>query len=301
MPRQMLYSNDMNSITEKHLTGNSEWEKKDVLVPVSFIEMNVTYFYNKDKNFVIIASPLAVNEGAGDAVEPSYEATIRSIENQVGNGHFGIGCSLLGKGTGERHYIALFKEKGAHGKISMFDSKISAPNQFFNSSESPSFFEKARGFIKAPFKALGLWAFGIGKEIKSSFLGKDVIVHRLATQPFFDGVSCGFHASGAVLMMADLIGKGVTTTEEITSSITSDKCLDLKSETLLKGENEIIPVMNSSLGSLISSKGHNSGKSCGQDDEKKNEIKATDSDVLTGQGKTFSEVNETSSHEPKFF
>lgn len=296
MPRQMLYSDQMNSITEKHIAGNIEWKKKEVSVSVSFLEMNVTYFYNKNKNFVIIPSPLAVKEGTGDAVEPSYEKTILAIEKQVGNENFGIGCSLLGKGTGERHYTALFKEKGNNGKITMFDSKISAPNQFFNSSDSPGFFEKAWGFIKAPFKAFGLWAFGIGKEIQSSFLGKDVTVHRLATQPFFDGVSCGLHSSGAVLNMVDLIEKGVTTTEEITSSITSNKHLDLKSESVLTSENEFIPAMNNSLGSLLSSNGHNSNKSDQHDDEEE------ENEVLPKQGNThLSEIDETSSYGSKPF
>lgn len=306
MPRKMLYSNEMDSITEKHLAGNIEWEKKEVSVPVSFLEMNITYFYNKNKNFVIIPSPLAVKEGTGDAVEPSYEKTIIAIENQVGNRDFGIGCSLLGKGTGERHYTALFKEQGANGKITMFDSKISAPNQFFNSSESPGFFEKAWGFIKAPFKAFGLWAFGIGKEIQSSFLGKDVTVHRLATQPFFDGVSCGLHSSGAVLNMIDVIDdpmnqKGVTT-EKITSSITSDKGLDLKSESVLDSKDEVIPAMNRSLGSLLSSNGHNSDKSHQHDDEEDNEMAITENEVLSEQGNThLSEIDETLSHGSKPF
>jgi hypothetical protein len=249
MPRKMLDSNEMNSIIEKHLFGNKEWEKKDVPVPVSdALTMNVTYFYNKNKNFVIIPSPIAVKEGAGDAVEPSYHATVCAIKEQMKEEekNFGIGCSLLGKGTGERHYTALFKEKGANGKMTMFDSKISAPTQFFNSSESPGFFEKSWGFIKAPFKTFGLWAFGAGKEVKYSFLGNNVTIHRLATQPFFDGVSCGFHSSGAVLKILDLIEKD-SGTAKITSSITSDKQLDLKAEKILNKT----PEMNSSLSSLI--------------------------------------------------
>ncbi|MDR3504384.1 MAG: hypothetical protein P4L79_17590 [Legionella sp.] len=260
MPRKMLYSNEMNSIIEKHLTGNTEWEKKEASVHISFMKMNVTYFYNKNKNFVVIPSPLAVKKGSGDAEEPSYQSAVAAITNQIGNGKFGIGCSLLGKGTGERHYAALFKEKGDEGKVTVFDSKISSPNQFFNSSESPDFFEKIGGFIQAPFKAFGLWAFEIGKEIKSSFLGKDVTVHRLASQPFFDGVSCGFHSSGAVLNMIDLIGKKEVTTEEIILSITTHKDLDSKAEHILNGKkDEAIPGMNPILSSLVSKERDESG------------------------------------------
>lgn len=253
MSRMMLDSNEMNSIIKNHLTGSGEWEKKEASIQVSFMKMNVTYFYNKNRNFVIIPSPLAVKQGSGDAEEPSYQSTVEAIRNQIDNENFGIGCSLLGKGTGERHYTTLFKEKGEHGRITVFDSKISSPNQFFNSSESPNFFEKVWGFIKAPFKAFGLWAFGIGKEVQSSFLGKDVTVHRLGTQPFFDGVSCGLHSSGAVLNMIDLIDKKEVTADEIILSITNQKNLDSKAERILNGKkDEAIPSMNPVLCSIVS-------------------------------------------------
>jgi hypothetical protein len=310
MPRKMLCSTEMSPITEKHLSGKQEWEKKEVSVPISFIEtidINVTYFYNKNKNFVIIPTPLAVKEGRGEAAEPSYEKTIQAIEKQVGNENFGLGCALLGKGTGERHYTALFKEEGANGKIAVFDSKISDPNQFFNSSDSPGFFEKVWGVIKAPFKAFGLWAFGIGNETQSSFLGKDVTVHRLATQPFFDGVSCGLHSAGAILNMIDVIdapmsNKGITI-EEITSSITSDKHLDLKAESALNSKNEVIPAMNGSLGSLLLSNEYNSDKSHQYDYKEKNEVKprrnSAEPQFIQGQGNTdLPESNDTLQQRP---
>ncbi len=193
----MLDSSEMNDIVERHLNKNLEWEKKTVSVPVSgILEMEVTYFYNKSKNFAIIPSPLAVKEATGDAVEPSYEPTIAAIADEVGNNNFGIGCSLLGKGTGERHYTALYKEQGNEGKIIVFDSKISDPDKFFNSSDAPGFLEKAWGVISAPFKAFGLWAFNIGKDTQATFMNHPITVERLATQPFFDGVSCGYHSSG---------------------------------------------------------------------------------------------------------
>ncbi|MFJ1269257.1 hypothetical protein ACD661_11885 [Legionella lytica] len=240
MPRKMLYSNEMDLIINRHLSGNSEWEKNEVLVPVSFLELKVTYFYNKNKNFIIISSPLAVKPGRGDAEEPSYQATIEAIKNQLGKENFGIGCSLLGK----NHYIALFKEAGEEGKIAIFDSKISSPHQFFKSPEAPGFFEKVWGLVKAPFNAFGLWAFAIGKEIHCSFLDKDVTLYRLGTQPFFDGVSCGFHSSGAILNIIDLMHTSEVTTEEVVLSITNHKHLDLQAECILNTKDEAIPAIN---------------------------------------------------------
>lgn len=253
----MLYSNEMDLIIGTHLTGNTEWEKREVPVHISFIEMNVIYFYNKNKNFIIIPSPLAVKQGSGDAAEPSYQTTVDAIKNQIGIRNFGIGCSLLGKGAGERHYTALFKEIGDEGKVTVFDSKISSPKQFFNSSDAPGFFEKIWGLFNAPFKAFGLWAFEIGKEIQSSFLGNDVAVYRLATQPIFDGVSCGFHSAGAVLNMIDLIDANNVTPKEIIHSITNDKNLDTQAETILNAKKEeVIPGVNPILGSLVSKEGN---------------------------------------------
>jgi hypothetical protein len=67
MSRDMLFSNEMDSIVELYLAGNSEWVKKEVSVPIPNLPdgMVVNYFYNQAKNYTIIPSPLAVTEGGG--------------------------------------------------------------------------------------------------------------------------------------------------------------------------------------------------------------------------------------------
>ncbi len=291
----MLCSNEMDLIVTQYLNGNTEWEPREVSVLVSGITINIIYFYNISKNFVVIPSPLAVKEvTAGDAAEPSYESTIHAIMSDlIPNNSFGIGCSLLGKGGGERHYIALYKERGVGGQITVFDSKISSANRFFSSSESPTIFEKAWAFFTAPFKAFVLWAFDIGKQEKTFFLDENVTLHRLATQPFFDGVSCGFHSSGAVLKMIDSINDGKETTEDVTCAITNDKTLDLKAENSLNNKSEIIPGMSTALHSLILDGGRTLDNS-----DKALESLATECDVLNKDQKVvFSDVNGSDSDE----
>ncbi|WP_133133961.1 hypothetical protein [Legionella parisiensis] len=224
----------------QYLAGKPEWEKREVGVIIPNLEdpegINVTYFYNQEKNSVVIPSPLAVKNGEGLAAEPSYQATITAIEKHLGTNHFNICSSLLGKGSGERHYVAVYHAQNEDKEMSVFDSKISEPEQFFNSSNAPSIWEMAWGYLTAPFKAFGLWAFNIGKQINVSFLDQQITIHRLETQPIFDGVSCGYHSTGALLAMIDQIDKGECGTERITAAIMGNDHLDQSAETLLSSK-----------------------------------------------------------------
>lgn len=249
----MLSSLEMNTIVGKYLTGKDEWVRNEVQVQIPVLPdgINVVYFYNRRKNFVIIPSPLAVADGQGDAIEPAYQSTVDAIAAQIGSKEFGIGCSLLGKGTGERHFTALHRESGKNGKMDIFDSKISAPSQFLSSSNAPNLLEKAWGYFTAPFRTFALWAFGIGKHIEASFLAQEVTIHRLETQPFFDGVSCGLHSTGAVLEVADLICYDFVRTDEIIASVTQKNNLDLRAEEILNNTNPSVPSVSPSLSKLV--------------------------------------------------
>ena len=224
MPRAMLYSNEMDLIVTNHFKKNDNWAKQEVSVAIPGLPegINVVYFYNKQNNAVVIPSPLAVMDGDGDAVEPSYQATIDAISKVIGD-PFSLATSLVGKGSGERHYTALYRS--LDGEISIFDSKISEPERFLNSSNAPNFFEIIWGGLTALFQSFGLWAFGIGKQVNATFLNQDVVIHRLGTQPLFDGVSCGLYSAGAVLVMADLIDNNQLSTEDITLAITTSEDL----------------------------------------------------------------------------
>lgn len=250
MPRAMLDSYDMDLIVIRHFKKNGNWEKREVSVDIAGLPegMNVVYFYNQQKNAVIVPSPLAVIEGDGDAIEPSYQATIQAISKVIGD-NFTLGTSLLGKGAGERHYTAMYR--ALDGKISMFDSKISEPERFLNSSNAPNFFEIIWGGLSALFQSFGLWAFGIGKQVHATFLNQDMLIHRLETQPLFDGVSCGLYSAGAVMVMADLIDNNQSGTEDITLAITGSEYLDIRAETILNDSD--IPSVSSALGSMAKS------------------------------------------------
>lgn len=137
--------------------------------------------------------------------------------------------------------------------MSIFDSKISAPNQFLHSANAPDLLEKAWGYLTAPFKTFALWAFGIGKQVETSFLGQDVTIHRLETQAMFDGVSCGLHSTGAILEMADLISNNFVSMGDIVSSITSKNKLDLRAERILEKPHVQTPLISPSL-SIMSKK-----------------------------------------------
>ncbi|MCE0721699.1 MULTISPECIES: hypothetical protein [Legionella] len=243
MPRHMLFSDEMDFIVTQYLGEKPEWEKREVNVLIPNLDdpdgMNVTYFYNEEKNSVVIPSPLAVKDGEGLGAEPSYQATIAAISEQLGTDRFNICSSLLGKGSGERHYVALYHPKNENGEMSIFDSKISEPERFFNSSDAPSLLEMAWGYLTAPFKAFGLWAFNIGKQINATFLDQQVTIYRLETQPILDAVSCGYHSTGALLVMIDHIDKGECSTEQISSAIIGTSHHDRSAETLLSSGDEI--------------------------------------------------------------
>ena len=87
--------------------------------------------------------------------------------------------------------------------------------------------------MTALFKTFGLWAFGIGRQVNATFSDQPVTIHRLGTQPLFDGVSCGLHSAGAALVIADLIDEGKLSTEQITLAVTSSKNLDVRAEIIL--------------------------------------------------------------------
>lgn len=253
MPRHMLYSNEMDSIVTKHLNKNSDWVQMETLVAMPPLPegINVIYFYNESNNAVVIPSPLATKASPGDAAEPTYEATINAISAALGNNKFIISTSLVGQGTGERHYVALYRSP--EGEICIFDSKISNPEQFLHSSETPGFFAIIWDALTALFNAFGLWAFGTGKHVHATFLNQDVSIHRLGTQPLFDGVSCGLHSTGAVLVMADLIYNDITSSKEISAAIINSEGLDTRAENILNDKH--IPFVPSALGSISKSKG----------------------------------------------
>lgn len=240
MPRHMLFSDEMDFIVTQYLEGKAEWKRQEVGVIIPTLEdpdgMNVTYFYNREKNSVVIPSPLAVKDGEGLGAEPSYQATVAAIARQLGTDRFNICSSLLGKGSGERHYVALYHAQNENEEMSIFDSKISEPKRFFNSSNAPSIWEMAWGYFTAPFKAFGLWAFNIGKQINATFLDQQVAIYRLETQPILDGVSCGYHSTGALLAMIDQIDKGECSTKHITSAIMGNEHHDQLAETLLNSK-----------------------------------------------------------------
>ncbi len=223
MPRHMLYSGEMDSIISKHFKHKSGWIKDTVPFGPVELGLTVTYFFNQAKNAVVITSPLAVKKNVhnGDAIEPTYQEIITRISHKKGCNTFSVSATFLGKGSSERHYVAFYQHNG--NKIYIFDSKISDPHRFLNSSNQPTFLEKIWGILISPFKSIAL-LLGFGKIVNANFMGYPVQIHRLGTQPIFDGVSCGYHSAGAVLAMADTIDNNETINPDmlITSVLSRD-------------------------------------------------------------------------------
>jgi hypothetical protein len=228
MPRAMLYSNEMADIAKKHFNSEKKWQEKSITVEVSGIPIEVLYYYNADKNAVVIPAPLAVKKMlSSDFFEPDFEDVIQRIEKDLDNKNFMISGSLIGKGAGECHYVAFHKDNT--GKMALFDSKFSDPDRFLSSSDQPTFWEKLIGYLQAPFRFLAFY-FGFRHETEAKFLGQEVKVFRLGTQSVLDGVSCGYHSIGAVLTMSEEINRGNSSLQAIEQKIKGEKALDFKAE-----------------------------------------------------------------------
>lgn len=203
----MLYANQMEEIVANYLTGKSSWQEKKIAIFLDSgneIPLELSYFFNKEKNTVVIPAPLAVQRlSTMESFEPSYKEVIDSVIKNLNYSGFSIIASLLGKGTGERHYGAIFQDE--KGEMVFFDSKLSNSEQFFSSAEQPTRMEKGWGYLTTPFKTLVQYIGHYSNNILGQFLDHEIEIYQLGTQSIFDGVSCGYHSTGAVIAMIDKI------------------------------------------------------------------------------------------------
>jgi len=249
----MLYSGEMNILVNKHFANQNDkenWQEDTIQVHVQGIAVDVNFFYNRNKNAIVIPAPLAVKEVmAGDFFEPSYQTAISAIETRIGNSRFSVSTSLIGKGAGALHYVAFHKDHD--GRMAIFDSKFSDPERFLNSADKPNLPEKIWGYLTAPIRFIA-FKLGFGHTTQSVFLGKEIAVHRLGTQPALDWVSCGYHSGGAVLTMMDVIDQeNQPSLASITQTIKRMKDMDLKAENLLKpAAPALVPPISSALSVL---------------------------------------------------
>lgn len=259
MPRDMLYSEEMNRIAERHFAAKASWQKRTISVLIrGKIPQEMHYFYNAGKNAVVIPAPLAVKPIiAGDSFEPSYEEMVAGIRaDLIDNNNFSISTSLLGKGAGERHYVAFHQDR--EGKMVMLDSKVSEPHRFLSSADKPNLLEKAWGYLTAPFRFLS-YKLGFTAKVNSQFLSNDIEVHRLGTQPILDRVSCGYHSSGAVLAMSDAIDSNENiSAASIVVTIRTVKGLDVVADTLFQQVNTRPPAVSAGLSAMTSDTGERS-------------------------------------------
>ena len=147
----MLYSDSMEKIVESHLRGNQNWEKKEINIDIGF-PMNVSLFYNAEKNAIVIPSPLAVQKSQNPLAlgrEPVYDCVVKAIKSQLNISPSSISGSLLGQGVGNLHYIAF--HQGSDENMTLFDSGLSEPKRFLGSSDIPAWYEKIWPMISATF------------------------------------------------------------------------------------------------------------------------------------------------------
>lgn len=252
MPREMLYSNEMATIAKRHFSENPSWQEKSVIIDVSGIPIEVVYYYNSERNAVVIPSPLAVKKMIGsDFFEPDFTEVVYHIEKDLNSKNFSISGSLIGKGAAECHYVAFHQDR--QGKIALFDSKFSDPERFLSASDKPSLWEKLIGYLQAPFRFIA-FSLGFGQITEAKFLDQNIKVHRLGTQPALDGVSCGYHSIGAVLAMSDEISHNSNSSlAKIEQVVKQNKQLDGKAEAYFLASDQPItefPAISSALSTM---------------------------------------------------
>lgn len=252
MPREMLYSNKMATIAKRHFSVNPSWQEKSVSIEVSGIPIEVVYYYNRERNAVVIPSPLAVKKMIGsNFFEPDFTAVVHHIEKDLNSKNFSISGSLIGKGAGECHYVAFHQDR--QGQMALFDSKFSDPERFLSASDKPSLWEKLIGYLQAPFRFIA-FSLGFGQVAEAKYLEQNIKVHRLGTQPALDGVSCGYHSIGAVLAMSDEISQNNNSSlAKIEQVVKQDKQLDCKAEAyFLAGDQPIseTPAISTALSAM---------------------------------------------------
>ncbi|MCL9683849.1 hypothetical protein [Legionella maioricensis] len=233
MARHMLYSGEMNRVIKNHFSQKEQWQEKTITVTINpEVEFEVSYFYNLEKNAVVMSTPLAVKPvTASDFFEPPYEETVATISRELGNMNFSVSASLIGKGIGERHYAAFHKDR--EGKMVLFDSHISDPERFLNSADKSNLLETVWYYFTSLFRVIQ-FKLGFGRITHSLILEQDIEVYRLGTQSALDGVSCGYHSSGAVIAISEDIEKNDSSSlESIKNVIEDNKQLDLIAEALL--------------------------------------------------------------------
>ncbi len=208
---QNIVISGINQANEK-VIENKKYKLKEIEYTQRGKKQKVKYFINPEGD-IIIPYPLGTVEKAGvssitydDVVTCIYrkELKIRTISG-----------TLVGKGTGERHFVA-FNYNPSNDSMQVFDSKFSR-GQFFKSQESPTLGQKIIGALLRSFQILS-YAVGINRTYSDKFDALENIggtrhkvnvkVHRLNTQSTLDGKSCGYFSAGAVIRMIEMLNEG---------------------------------------------------------------------------------------------
>lgn len=207
----MLSSQEIENIFGQTLKEDEKWEKKEIKIPIPAQEFNltVTYYYNKAKNTVLIASPLSTMLTTdSDSIEPDFASSVLAIKEALKKSqkieNVNLCGVLIGTGATEMHYVAFYED--TNKKMVIFDSKFSDPDRFLSTSNEPTLWQKVTGFFISMLNFIKI-SLGFGITLNTKFNGADVDIHRLGTQPIYDGISCGYHSSGAVLVIKNLINE----------------------------------------------------------------------------------------------
>lgn len=250
MPRSMLSSGEMETIVKRYFHEKENWQERQLAYGPAGFGLALSYFFNEQNNAVVVSQPLAVQAVTDNpnAIEPTFQEIKQAIEQSLGGITFSLSASLLGKGSGERHYVAYHQDLA--GSRVIFDSKMSNPDKFLSSANKPGFFERFFAILAAPFKSLAL-SLGFRRQTMATFLGQAVEIHRLGTQPLLDGVSCGYHSSGALMTMVDYIdAQNNVNIVELKTAIVNSAHLDRRAEALLLFSQTSLPVISPALHTL---------------------------------------------------
>ncbi|RUQ95180.1 hypothetical protein [Legionella septentrionalis] len=199
----MLYSSQVEKALNHHFEKLED--KGYVKHSVSLGAFQLNYFLND--NVCVVSTPVLTQAPSSYKTELTYQEVINFFKSQKDFllAEQQVIIPVIGAGNTERHITVLYKN--TKDKYTLFDSKLSNPSTFLNSSEKPGL--TVGGLISAIFRSVFNWNYSHKVKFKSGKEAIDLQYEGLGTQSTFDGVSCGFHALGMMQILANdaVIGK----------------------------------------------------------------------------------------------
>ena len=234
MPRKAMGSMEMEAAITTYFNAQTEssWTEQTIEVECvgiscdGTINLDVIYYYNQGKNTILFPGALAT--ASNDCGVPTYQNAVQAVSIQLGYSNMNICASLIGNGSFEPHFIAMYQNATC---VMLFDSQVSNDmNHFLSSLNYPT----PEGLKRAALEIAPGMNHRYDSPISGTFLAKPAIMHRLNTELSSDRVSCGYHSCGAVIAMAELIDNGEVISLDTIQRKIEEEPLDMLTERLME-------------------------------------------------------------------